>query len=76
MLKVVGDGWEDESGMVAEKTGLLVMEAPLDCGRRYTRLFTVSAVAASYGSSQPLRHAFPPKAGFPRHRMTFSPEAC
>jgi hypothetical protein len=41
-MKVIGYGWKDESGMVAEKTGLLVLEEGLDYGRRHTSMLFVS----------------------------------
>ncbi len=49
-LKVISDGWKDEKGMAAAKTGLPAMAELPDCGGRNHRLFPVGAGAASYAS--------------------------
>lgn len=45
-LKVISDGWKDESGMVAAKTGLPVMAEPPDCGgaAQYSSLLSFSSI--------------------------------
>ena len=65
-LKVISDGWKDEKGMVAAKTGLFVMAELPYCGGRSAHMFTMSAGAASHGSSTSCSSiTLPPKRPFP-----------
>ncbi len=49
-LRVISNGWKDESGMVTEKSNKFVMTEALYQGWRNRRMFPVGAGAASYAS--------------------------